>query len=95
MLPDLTYEAGTQDDDIPALEFIPVANGTKHDKAVLGYCYATARTTKEIAVYLGISDSSYLRKSILENLVSAGCLIQMTIGRAKAYKTNPESVRIL
>jgi len=30
-----------------------------------------------------------------ENLVSAGCLIQMTIGRAKAYKTNPESVRIL
>jgi len=95
VLPDLTYEAGTQDDDIPALEFIPIANGTKHDKAVLGYCYATARTTKEIAAYLSISDSSYLRKSILENLVSAGCLIQMTIGRSKAYKTNPESVRIL
>ena len=35
VLPDLTYEAGTQDDDIPALEFIPVANGTKHDKACL------------------------------------------------------------
>ena len=95
MLPDLTYEAGTQDDDIPALEFIPVANGTKHDKAVLGYYYASARTTKEIAAYLGISDSSYLRKSILENLVSAGCLIEMTIGRSKAYKTNPEAVRIL
>ena len=95
VLPDLTFEAGTQDDDIPAIEFIPVANGTKHDKAVLGYCYATARTTKEIAAYLGISDSTYLRKSILENLVSAGCLIEMTISRSKAYKTNPESVRIL
>ncbi len=64
-------------------------------KAVLGYCYATVRKTKEIAAYLGISDSTYLIKSILENLVSAGCLIEMTIGRAKAYKTNPESVRIL
>ena len=95
VLPDLTYEAGTQDDDIPVLEFIPVANGTKHDKAVLGYCYASARTAKEIAAYLGISNSTYLRKSILENLVSAGCLIEMTIGRSKAYKTNPESVRIL
>ncbi len=37
VLPDLTCEAGTQDNDIPAVEFIPVADGTKHDKAVLGY----------------------------------------------------------
>lgn len=95
VLPDLTYEAGTQDRDIPALEFIPVANGTRHDKSVLGYCYAAARTPKEIAANLGISDSSYLRKNILGNLVSAGCLVEMTIGRSKAYKTNPESVRIL
>ena len=50
------------------------------------YCYASARTTKEIAAYLGISDSTYLRKSILENLVSVGCLIEMTIGRSKAFK---------
>ncbi len=95
VLPDLTYEAGTQDDDIPALEYIPVPNGTKHDKAVLGYCYAAARTVKEIAAHLGISDSSYLRKTVLENLVSADCLMELTIGRAKAYKTNPASVRIL
>ena len=59
------------------------------------YCYASARTTKEIAAYPGISDSTYLRKIILENLVSVGCLIEMTIGRSKAFKTNPESVRIL
>ena len=95
MLPDLTYEEGTQDNDIPALEFIPAANGTRHDKAVLGYCYGAARTAKEIAAFLGISDSSYLRKNVLENLVSEGCLIEMKIGRGKAYKTNPESVRLL
>lgn len=95
VLPDLTFEAGAQDEDIPALAFIPVANGTKHDKAVLGYCYASARSPKEIADYLGISDSSYMRKNILENLVSAGCLIKMARGRSKLYKTNPESVHIL
>ncbi len=54
-----------------------------------------AANHETIAAYLGISDSTYLRKSILENLVSAGCLIEMTISRSKAYKTNPESVRIL
>ena len=28
-------------------------------------------------------------------LEELNCLIEMTIGRSKAYKTNPESVRIL
>ena len=95
VLPDLTYDAGVRDANVPALEIMPIENGTKYDKDVLEYCYAAPRTAKEIAAYLGISNSSYLRKNVLENLVSSDCLIEMKISKAKAYKTNPESVRIL
>ena len=95
VLPDLTYEEGVQSQDVPVLEFIPVANGTPHDQAVLSYCYQSARTPKEIAAYLGISNSSYLRKNILDHLVVAGNLIEMKLGRGKAYKTNPDAVLVL
>ncbi len=95
VLPDLTYEEGVGAEDIVPLNYVPVAGGTKHDKTILGYCYESARTVKEIAGCLGISDSSYLRKNILANLVSANCLFELTINGAKAYKTNPDFVRVL
>ena len=94
VLPDLTYEPGITD-SITALEFMPVANGTKHDKRVLEYCYGTPRTVKEISDYLNVSNSTYLRKNILGNLVSAQCLRELVIERKKAYQTIPEAVRII
>ncbi|MBR0463121.1 MAG: putative DNA binding domain-containing protein [Clostridia bacterium] len=92
VLPDLTYEGGTQDEDIPALESLIVANGTKHDKKVMSYCYGEAHTVKQIAAFLGISDSSYLRKKILGNLVETNCLIEVTVDGKKAYRTNREAL---
>ena len=93
--------------NIHALEVVPMMAKTAAEKecpVILQVSVSTAKyigfrllstIVKEIAASLGISDSSYLRKNILGNLVSAGCLVEMTIGRSKAYKTNPESVRIL
>ncbi len=95
VLPDLTYEEGVLSDGLTPLEFIPVANGTKHDKSVLEYCYERPRTVKEIAEYLGVSNSSYLRKNVLGNLAAAQYLRQTAVEGAKAYQTVHEAVQTI
>ena len=94
VLPDLTYDKGLSDSDYPVLEFAPVANGSKYDATVLSICYYRARKAEEIAAHLGISDSSYYRKTILNNLVDQGYLIKSKASRAATYKTNREIVRL-
>ena len=94
MLPDLTYSEGVEDNKIPQLEYIPVANGTKYDDAVLSFCYYQAHKVSEIAEYLGVSDSSYLRKQVLGNLVKERYLIKRKISRAACYRTNMDMVEL-
>ena len=74
VLPDLTYDDGVASSDLPTLLFVPVPSGGAHDDAILSACYATARTAKDIAQTIGLSDSSYFRKCILGNLVEHGYL---------------------
>ena len=94
VLPDLTYENGIKDSKIPVLEFAPVPNGTEMDEKVLSFCYYQARKVAEIAEYLKVSDSTYLRKQVLGNLVNNGYLEKSRLSRAMFYKTNPEMVEI-
>ena len=92
-LPDLTYADGIKDDSLPAVEFVPVANGSEHDEKILAFCYKSARKASEIAAYLGISDSSYFRKQILENLVSQGYLLKSKVSGARVYLSDKATVR--
>ena len=92
VLPDLTYENGIEDSKIPVLEFAPVPNGTEMDEKVLSFCYYQARKVAEIAEYLKVSDSTYLRKQVLGNLEKNGYLEKSRLSRAMVYKTNPEMV---
>lgn len=94
VLPDLTYSEGVEDNKVPQLEYIPVANGTKYDDAVLSFCYYQAHKVSDIADYLEVSDSSYLRKQVLENLVKEKYLIKGKIGRAACYRTNMDVVEL-
>jgi len=94
VLPDLTYENGIKDSKIPVLEFAPVPNGTEMDEKVLSFCYYQARKVAEIAEYLKVSDSTYLRKQVLGNLANNGYLEKSRLSRAMFYKTNPEMVEI-
>ena len=94
VLPDLTYCEGLSNSDYPVLEFVPVSGGTEYDANILSYCYYQARKAGEIASFLGISDSSYYRKTILQNLVEQGYLIKVKAGRAFVYKTNRDAVRL-
>ncbi|MGN1190870.1 MAG: ATP-binding protein [Candidatus Ornithospirochaeta sp.] len=94
VLPDLTYHNGIENSDIPSLSFAPVPNGTEHDGKVLSFCYRKAHKVSEIAEHLGISDSSFLRKQILENLEKNGYLEKSKVSKASFYKTNPNMVSL-
>ena len=94
VLPDLTYERGVEDDGMSAITFAPVPNGTDLDEKVLAYCYHQARKVAEIAAFLGVSNSTYLRKQVLGNLEENGYLLRSNISRASFYKTNHELVSL-
>lgn len=95
VLPDLTYEEGVNDEKLPMLNYAPVPNGTEYDGKVLAFCYLKARKVSEIAEHLGISDSSYLRKQIIENMEKNGFLEKSKVSRATYYKTKPDMVTLL
>jgi predicted HTH transcriptional regulator len=94
VLPDLTYMDGVEDSNIPVLAFVPVPNGTDYDDKVLSFCYYRAHKVSEIAEYLGISDSTYLRKQVLGNLEKNNYLEKSKISRAMYFKTNPDMVTV-
>lgn len=94
VLPDLTYADGVEDSSTPTLTFVPVEDGTVYDDKVLSFCYYQAHKVSEIAEYLGISDSTYLRKQVLGNLEKQGYLESSKISRAMYFKTNQDMVMV-
>ncbi len=94
VLPDLTYDGGVEADPTGNLIYVPVPNGSKHDERILSFCYNNARTATEITTYLGVSDSTYFRNKILNNLVENDYLIISGEGRKKYYKTNQNNVNL-
>lgn len=94
VLPDLTYEEGIADDEIPVVESVPIPNGTSHDEKILGYCYKTSRIASDIAKYLGMSNSTYLRDKVLGNLVNNDYLRTSKKGKTIYYSTNRDKVSL-
>ena len=94
VLPDLTYEEGVVDETNPVVTFVPVPEGTELDAKVLSFCYLKAHKVAEIAEYLRISDSTYLRKHVLGNLEKNGYLEKSKVSRAAFYKTRPDMVHL-
>lgn len=91
VLPDLTYENGIENDS--SLIYIPIKGESRYDYDILEYCYSIARKASEISNYLGISNSSFLRKNILENLVEQNYLVKSKMGNSLFYRTNNEEVK--
>lgn len=92
VLPDLTFEDGVE--SVSEIRFVPVPKGSQMDEKVLSFCYGKAQKASEIAQYLGIKDSTYFRKNILDNLVKNKYLLKSKISRAAFYKTNQELVSL-
>lgn len=94
VLPDLTYEEGLSDDSLPHISFVPAENAADKDEKVLRFCYPKARKVSEIARFLTVADSTYLRKNILKRLVDQHYLICDKVSGTNFYKTNPEVVKV-
>ena len=61
---------------------------------MLSYCYYKARKTAEIAEFLKLSNSTYLRKQVISNLTDQGYLEASKLGRTTYYKTVRSSVSL-
>ncbi|MCR4649838.1 MAG: putative DNA binding domain-containing protein [Lachnospiraceae bacterium] len=94
VLPDLTYSRGIEYGGLAHIVFAPVPDGTEHDEKILSFCYYHAHKASEIAEFLGISDSSYFRKKVLENLERNGYITTSKISRTTYYKANPDLVKL-
>ena len=94
VLPDLTYEDGLTEETAVYLSFVPVPNGTEYDEQVLAFCYPRARKAAEIAEHIGKSNSSWLKKRILDNLVACGYLEKNKVGNTAYFKTVSAAVTV-
>lgn len=92
-LPDLTHEGGTIGIDNPYPKIHLVSNPvSEYDEKILSCCYYQERSLIEIASYLDISASSYLRKEILEKLGTSGYLFMKRKGKGIVYLTNRDAL---
>ena len=94
VLPDLTYKDGIKDDTLPVVEFVPVSKGSAHYEKILSFCYKQACKSSDNTLHLGLSDLSYFRKNVLENLVKKEYLIKEKISGVSLYKANKEIIRL-
>lgn len=95
VLPDLTNSDGVLLDDESISIIGEYTNQGKYDNQILLYCYYEARSVKEITDYLGVSNSTFFRKNILNNLTSQQLLEELDTTKEKLYITNKNLVKLL
>ena len=92
-LPDLTRTEGviSQSDDAPNV-YTEVTLEGKNDLKILSFCYAKARTVREIAEYLEVTPSTYFRSKVLARLISIGLLKELKNGKQMRLIADKEQV---
>ena len=93
-LPDLTFRYGVigESSDLPDVYVEGILSG-KNDERILAYCFTSPKTIKELAEYLGLTPSSYFRKSVVGRLVSENYLVEIP-GKTAKYLSNPKRVKL-
>lgn len=94
VLPDITYSNGIVESDEPSIIYPIITKNSKYDKKILSYCFRSKHNSREITEYLNISDSSYFRNTIINNLVKEKLLLKDKEGNSIVYKTNKELVEL-
>lgn len=92
VLPDLTYEKGISMDDDSIKLTEQIEGETKYDVPILSYCFSKYRSAKDIATYLNLSNSTFLRKNIIASLVDKKYLLEMDADGTKMYIANKDKV---
>lgn len=95
-LPDLTYENGVIgiDNQYPKINLLSNIV-SEYDEKILSCCYYKERSLVEVAAFIGVSPSTYLRKNILENLAEKGYLYAKKKGKSIVYLTNRNAINKL
>lgn len=91
-LPDLTVKEGVAQSEESLIPLTPIADSSKHDIAILSYCYQVPRSIKDITEKIGVSNSTFFRKNVIGNLLAQNYLLERKEGNAKLYLTNSEKV---
>ncbi len=94
VLPDRTYSGGVNVDIESLILLEKINDSTRFDLSVLSFCYSQKHSIKEISEYLNVSNSTYLRKEVVLNLLSQSFLIQQKNGNKLEYMTNREKVKL-
>lgn len=93
-LPDLTNPNGVYMDEESIYVVGLIENPTRFDVSVLSFCYLNKRSIKEITEYLNLSNSSFFRNSVINNLVSQGFLTEFKEKNTTLYTTNIEKIKV-
>lgn len=96
-LPNLNFKNGVIDENNASYLDVEIINNLKvkeKELSILGFCYAKERSINEIAAFLKILPSTYLRKNILEKLVNLNLLIKNKNEKAIKYLSNREFVKV-
>lgn len=93
VLPNILFKDGLSYQALENMDLIIPSydNSSKHDYSILSFCYFKFKTAEEIAGFLKVSASSYLRK-ILKNLIDQKLLVIKEEGKTNTYKTNTNLV---
>ncbi len=94
VLPDRTYAAGVNVDNESIILLAQIKNTTRFDISVLSFCYTKPHSIKDIAEHLKVSNSTYLRKEVILNLINQNFLLQSKKGNKIEYSTNKEMVEL-
>ncbi len=96
VLPDLSYPYGVADADNTNLDLVypSIIAEKSSTKEILSYCYFAKRSLSDIASFLGVAVSSYLRNNILGALIERNLLSKEKIGNKEFYRANPLNVKI-
>lgn len=94
VIPDVTNKEGISDEDLIKLNYPPLENMTKYDDKILSYCYFNHKKVADIAKYLNIANSTYLKNVIVGNLVKNNYLIVDVYKDILYYKTNDKIVKV-
>ncbi len=93
ILPDLTYAEGIASlDELPQIDFMALEKNSEYDEKILTYCHYGARKVAEIASFIGVKNSSYLRSHIIGFLVERGYLREVSDKIPRRYRTNPDFI---
>lgn len=93
-LPNLLYRKGVQEIGtvVPDVRCL-TRYLNENEQKILGFCYYSRHSIKEIAEYLGVSVSSYLSRSIIDPLVDEGLLVE-TSRRPRQFMSDRKNVAI-